>query len=156
MTTVLAFSSYYLMAYPHGPHCQSQCQTTPSFISFSLSLCSLCHFLASILADPSIPSIYSFCPLHLLHYVSTSFPHSSLPLSLGHGCGDLSEWLCWLIGRRSPYIWGLSAGLQSARATPLSSLTTQVAPFGLNELWRVPAMPACPTLRCYAQTHTHA
>lgn len=84
------------------------------------------------------------------------FPHSSLSLSLGHSCGDLSEWLCWLIGWRSPYIWGLSAGLQSARAAPLSSLTTQVAPFGLNELWRVPAMPACPTLRRYAQTHTHA
>lgn len=83
MTTVLAFSSHYLMAYPHGPHCQSRCQATPSFISFSLSLCSLCHFLASSPTAPPPSSIYSLCPLHLLHYVSTSFL-SLIPLSPSH------------------------------------------------------------------------
>lgn len=83
MTTVLAFSSHYLMAYPHGPHCQSRCQPTPSFISFSLSLRSLCHFLASVLAAPPPRSVRSLCPLHLLHYVST-FPLSLIPLSPSH------------------------------------------------------------------------
>lgn len=83
------------------------------------------------------------------------FLQSSLPLSLGHSCGDLSEWLCWLIDQRSPYIWGLSAGLQSARAAPLSSLTTQVALFGLNELWRAPAMPASHHDVMHKHTNTH-
>lgn len=46
VTTVLAFSSHYLMTSLHGPHHLLQCQATPSFTSFSLSLCSLCHFLA--------------------------------------------------------------------------------------------------------------
>lgn len=110
----------------------------------SLSVLSLhLHRLAMFIHTPPPPlSLYLF-----------PFPHSSLTLSLGHSCGDLSEWLCWLIGQWRPYFWGLSAGLQSARAAQLSSLTTQVAPFGLNELWRVPAMPACPTLRRYTQTH---
>lgn len=108
---------------------------------FSLHLC------------PYYPhSLFTFSVMSL----PLNFTSSSFPCSLGHTCGDLSERLCWLIGRQSPYIRELSAGLQNARAVLLSPLTTQVAPFGLNELWRVLAMPACPTLRLYAQTHMQA
>lgn len=47
MTTVLVFTTYYLMTDPKSQSCHFQWKPASFFISFSLDLLSLCHFLAS-------------------------------------------------------------------------------------------------------------